>query len=91
MAPGTSSGLPRLPRPTARAPQDLYHLRKLRNRIAHYEPIHQRHLTADHTKLLRILSHISPETTDWVRANDRVPEVLARRADVCAAAVPTRF
>ncbi|WP_230885125.1 hypothetical protein [Planomonospora sp. ID82291] len=71
--------------------QDLYHLRKLRNRIAHYEPIHQRHLAADHTKILRILSHISPETTTWVRANDRVPEVLARRADVCTAVAPTRF
>jgi hypothetical protein len=26
----------------------LYHLSKLRNRIAHHEPIHHRHLAADH-------------------------------------------
>lgn len=71
--------------------RDLYHLRLLRNRVAHYEPILHRHLSADHRNVLRVLGYLSPETADWVRANDRVPEVLARRTDVCAAAVPTRF
>ncbi|GIH91801.1 hypothetical protein Psi01_24310 [Planobispora siamensis] len=71
--------------------QDLYHLRKPRNRIAHYEPVHQRHLAADHATILRVLGYLSPEMAQWVRANDRVSEVLGRRGDVCAAAVPTRF
>ncbi|GAA0435305.1 hypothetical protein Acor_75600 [Acrocarpospora corrugata] len=71
--------------------QDLYHLRKLRNRIAHYEPIHHRHLIADHATILTVLGHISPEAASWVRENDRVPEALVRRTDVCAALLPTRF
>ncbi|MGI5492743.1 hypothetical protein [Microtetraspora malaysiensis] len=71
--------------------RDLYHVRLLRTRIAHYEPIHGRHLTADHATVLRVLGYLSPEVADWVRLNDRVPEVLARRRDVCAATVPTRF
>ncbi|MFF4773733.1 Abi family protein [Microtetraspora fusca] len=70
---------------------NLYHLRKLRNRIAHHEPVHQRHLTADHASILRMLDLLSADIADWARLNDRVPEVLARRRDVCAAAVPTRF
>ncbi len=71
--------------------RDLYHVRLLRNRIAHYEPIHKRHLAADHSTIVRVLSYLSPETAAWVELNDRVPEVLARRRDVCAAVVPCRF
>ncbi|GLW12893.1 hypothetical protein Misp01_80210 [Microtetraspora sp. NBRC 13810] len=71
--------------------QDLYHLRRLRNRIAHHEPIHQRHLTADYDSILRILGYISPKTAEWVKVNERVSEVLGRRGGVCAAMVPTRF
>ncbi|GAA5073122.1 hypothetical protein HNP84_009264 [Thermocatellispora tengchongensis] len=70
---------------------DLYHLRRLRNRIAHHEPIHQRHLAADHSSILRLLGYISPEAATWAARNDRVPEVLARRDDVCAGLAATRF
>jgi hypothetical protein len=66
-------------------------VRRLRNRIAHHEPIHRRDLVADHERILRLLGYISPEYAAWVRLNDRVPEVLACRADVCRGLLSTRF
>ncbi|GAA2298182.1 Abi family protein [Nonomuraea roseoviolacea subsp. roseoviolacea] len=51
----------------------------LRNRIMHHEPIHHRHLTADHDKIYRLLGYIEPEVIVWARASDQVPEVLTRR------------
>ncbi|GAA0978550.1 Abi family protein [Acrocarpospora macrocephala] len=71
--------------------RDLYHLRLFRNRIAHHEAVHGRHLAADHASIIRVLGYLSPEATQWARKHDRVPEALARRADVCAALAPTRF
>jgi hypothetical protein len=75
----------------ARLHTDLYHLRKLRNRIAHHEPIYHRHLAADYASTLKIISFVAPDVSRWVRQNDRVAEVLARRSDVCAGLIPTRF
>lgn len=70
---------------------DLRHLRWLRNRIAHCEPIHDRHLRADHSTLLRTISYISAETAACVRGCDRVPDVLLRRDAVCAGTTPAKF
>ncbi|MGW3786964.1 hypothetical protein ACWD5Z_20435 [Micromonospora chokoriensis] len=70
---------------------DLHNLRLLRNRMAHHEPIHHRHLEEDHRKIYLALGYISPSAAKFARTNDRVPQVLARRADVCAGLVPTRF
>ena len=46
----------------------------LRNRIMHHEPIHHRHLEADHAKIYRLLGYIEPEAASWLRGFDRVPE-----------------
>lgn len=70
---------------------DLNFVRVFRNRIAHLEPIHHRHLAADHATILRLVAYISAEAEDWVRRFDRVPDVLARKADVCAKSVPPSF
>jgi hypothetical protein len=70
---------------------DLNHLRKFRNRIAHHEPIHQRHLEADLASILRILGYLSADMAGWVRDNERVSDVLLRRPDVCSGRLPTRF
>ncbi|NUP76675.1 MAG: hypothetical protein HOV96_03885 [Nonomuraea sp.] len=51
----------------------------LRNRIMHHEPVHHRHLAADHAKIYRLLGHVEPELVTWLRAIDRLPDVLARR------------
>lgn len=54
-------------------------MRRLRNRIMHHEPIHHRHLAADHAKMYRLIGYIEPATVGWLRAFDRVPHVLAMR------------
>ncbi|MFI7308256.1 hypothetical protein [Streptomyces hygroscopicus] len=58
---------------------ELQHLRKLRNRIMHHEPIHHRHLAADHATLLRAIGYVSAETADCVQRFDRVPQVLTKK------------
>jgi hypothetical protein len=50
-----------------------------RNRIMHHEPIHHRHLTADHAKIYLLLGYLEPELAAWLRNYDRVPGVLAKR------------
>lgn len=44
----------------------------------HHEPIHHRHLAADHASLCRLLRGLSPEALAQMSADDRVPEILAR-------------
>ncbi|WP_327089076.1 hypothetical protein OIE66_00190 [Nonomuraea sp. NBC_01738] len=71
--------------------QDLYHLRRFRNRIAHHEPVHHRHLEHDHANVLRILGYMCGDTAAWVRDNDRVPDVLRRRRQVLDGSAHSRF
>ncbi|MES0837617.1 MULTISPECIES: hypothetical protein [Nocardiopsidaceae] len=52
------------------------YLRTFRNRIMHHEPIHHRHLEADHSTIYRVLSWINPEAAGGIRHMDQVPEVL---------------
>ncbi|NLG54382.1 MAG: hypothetical protein GX542_01825 [Rhodococcus sp.] len=66
-------------------------LRKLRNRIAHHEPIFARNLQADHSRLLDILGAISPEAVNWVKQNSRVPQTISRRNDVLTGTQSTTF
>jgi hypothetical protein len=51
----------------------------LRNRIMHHEPIHHRHLAADHEKIYRLLGYVEPQAAAWLRNFDRVSEVLNMR------------
>jgi hypothetical protein len=53
--------------------------RRFRNRVMHHEPVHHRHLAADHAKIYRLLGYIEPEAVAWLREFDRVPEILAER------------
>jgi hypothetical protein len=71
--------------------QEFDEVRRLRNRIAHHEPIYRRDLVTDHLRIMRLLSYISPEYAAWVRRHDRVPEVLACRVDVCSGLLSVRF
>lgn len=66
----------RLSRKAAHAPLD--YLRTFRNRIAHHEPIFDRHLAADYESLLRVAGWISAETRAWIVHHSRVPAVLAQ-------------
>ena len=58
------------------AHQPLNALRKLRNRIAHHEPIFSRNLVEDHERILKVTGWISPATRAWVEHHSRVPAVL---------------
>ncbi len=69
----------RLSRKAAHAPLD--YLRTFRNRIAHHEPIFDRHLAADYASLLQVASWISAETHDWIVHHSRVPALLAQSPD----------
>lgn len=51
----------------------------LRNRIMHHEPIHHRHLEADHDTVYRLLSYVSPGLAGQLGPFDRVPKLLAER------------
>lgn len=59
--------------------QSLERLRKLRNRVAHHEPVFARDLGADHRMILDMLGYINPEAQTWVADHSRVPIVLAER------------
>ena len=59
-----------------RAHAELDALRKLRNRVAHHEPVFRRDLKADHLRILTVLGWISPEAADWVQRHSRLGDVL---------------
>ena len=52
-------------------------LRRLRNRIAHHEPIHRRDLEADHARVIDLASRVGAALGVRVAATSRVPNVLA--------------
>jgi hypothetical protein len=51
----------------------------LRNRIMHHEPIHHRHLEADHDTVYRLLAHLSKQIVHELLSRDCVPELLTSR------------
>ena len=58
------------------AHQPLNTLRKLRNRIAHHEPIFARPLLEDHQRILEVSGWISPGVRTWIERHSRVPLLL---------------
>ncbi len=56
--------------------QPLNYLQTFRNRIAHHEPIFNRHLEADYQHILTITGWICPYTRDWIAHHSRVETVL---------------
>lgn len=64
---------------------DLYgpidRLYRLRNRIAHHEPIHQADLASSHAELLTVAAWVDPQLAAWIGDNSRVQSVLARKPE----------
>ena len=58
------------------AHRPLDDLRKLRNRIAHHEPIFARNLLEDHQRILDVTEWISPSTRSWIEDHSRVTNLL---------------
>lgn len=54
-------------------------LNKLRNRIAHHEPIYHLDLASDHTALLTVAGYIDPDAARWLGEWSRVPQLLTTR------------
>jgi hypothetical protein len=69
----------------------LERLRKLRNRIAHHEPVIARDLMLDHVMILEVLETIDPAAKVWVGAHSRVPHLLGCRDDVVDGYWPAAF
>ena len=70
---------------------DVNSLRLFRNRIAHHEPVFNRHLAADHATVVRVAGHIHPDCATYIDSHSRVPEVLARKARAVDHGYATRF
>jgi hypothetical protein len=54
-------------------------LRRLRNRIAHHEPILNRNIAADHAAIVNLIRLVSPTTADWVDDQSQVAAILAAK------------
>ncbi|EFC81771.1 Abi family protein [Parafrankia sp. EUN1f] len=52
---------------------------RLRNRVAHHEPIHNRPLATLHHDLLRVAGHLDGDVEEWIRSRSRVPTLLLSR------------
>ena len=89
--PALHAAFPHLVGPRRELHRKQESLRKLRNRIAHHEPIFARNLTADHDRLLDILGAVSPLAVDWVKQNSRVPQTISQRNNVVTGTQRTTF
>ncbi len=59
----------------------LNYLRKLRNRIAHHEPVFMRDLAQDFQSILTVTGWISPAMRDWIELHSRVEAILQTPRD----------
>ncbi len=55
---------------------ELEAVRRLRNRIAHHEPIFNRNLSDDFDLIIKITTYRSKETADWITAHQQVQGLL---------------
>lgn len=58
---------------------ELDHLRILRNRIAHHEPVHGRNLERDYVVMLETAERVAPRLSWWIDNTSRVPALLRER------------
>ena len=76
--PSLSKAFPHAHLSRAEILETLDHLRLLRNRIAHHEPVFKRHLKQDHKRILTAIGWICPNTAAWTQSYSMVIEVLNR-------------
>jgi hypothetical protein len=69
----------------------LQSLRRLRNSVAHHEPVFGRDLARDHRDVLTLLGYLNAGAATWVASHSRVPAVLARRDRCVAGEAATSF
>lgn len=61
------------------ARNDLYAIRKLRNRIAHHEPIFARDVADDYSRIHEMIGWRSPVAAGWMDRKQGVTALIARR------------
>ncbi len=66
-------------KPRAKIHRELDHLRILRNRVAHHEPIFTRHLEKDYKSITRTIGWMCETTSKWVDENNSVIDILNER------------
>ncbi len=74
--PGIAGGMT-VAQARAQVHADLHHVRKLRNRIAHHEPIFVRRLADDLAVVRRLIAWRRPEAANWMDKVERVSGLLA--------------
>lgn len=57
-------------------------LRRLRNRIAHHEPIMNRNIAADYASILSLIDLISPTTAQWVDDQSQIAAIIAAKPQI---------
>ncbi|MEV6970407.1 hypothetical protein AB0M47_35400 [Hamadaea sp. NPDC051192] len=78
--PALRLGFPHLTPPRRHAlAYPVSRLHRLRNRLAHHEPVHGRDLARDHEDMLFVLGSISPTMRAWAEGNSALPGVLGVR------------
>jgi hypothetical protein len=86
--PGLHRVFPRFRRATGTAltrsliAQRFHHLRKLRNRIAHHEPIFRRALEADYASLLEVADWMYPTLRAWIENVSACAALIAARPEI---------
>lgn len=58
---------------------DLDRLRKLRNRIAHHEPIFNRSIKTDYEVIIKIIRYCCEDTANWVESWRKIDDLLEKR------------
>lgn len=59
--------------------EDLEHIRLLRNRVAHHEPLLQRNLSEDLSKILQLIGFRCYETRKWVEQTQSAIHLIQER------------
>ncbi|MFW1825126.1 hypothetical protein [Acinetobacter baumannii] len=58
---------------------ELEQIRRLRNRIAHHEPIFTRNLTDDYQKILSLVGYRCAVTAKWLDDYQRATEIISKK------------
>jgi len=58
---------------------DLDKIRKLRNRIAHHEPIHKRDLREDYDLIIQLIEFMCTNTAEWTKHHNYFQEIYQNK------------
>lgn len=59
--------------------QDIEHIRRFRNRIAHHEPIFYRNLSEDFSRIRKLIEWRSPDAAVWLDGAEHVTTLIAQK------------